>query len=214
MGMCSAFARRDRVHSRHGFTLVELLIVIGIIAALIAILLPTISKARAQSKRTACMSNLRSIGQGMYLYAQAYRDRLPNTNPPGASYDDDAANTVMVTFNDMFVRSAGVFWCPGDEDPMPAKIETADYFLPNSAHVSYEFYSLYWYSQFGPMLTKMKGKAPLAWDLDGGAPRSGWHNHKPGGNVVFADGHAEWQEREDWERVNWPRPAGTYYRIR
>src|SRR5438034_1315822 len=61
-----------------GFSLVELLVVIGIIAVLVALLLPVAAKAREQSRRTKCLANLRTIGQQMFMYANVNRDRLPN----------------------------------------------------------------------------------------------------------------------------------------
>jgi prepilin-type N-terminal cleavage/methylation domain-containing protein len=61
---------------RQGFTLVELLVVVGIIALLISILLPSLSKARSHAQEVQCESGLRQIGMGLMMYADSHHGVL------------------------------------------------------------------------------------------------------------------------------------------
>jgi prepilin-type N-terminal cleavage/methylation domain-containing protein len=71
---------------RRAFSLVELLVVIGIIAVLIGILLPTISRAREQTKFIMCKSNLRQIGSALRMYANDNGDYFPDAYTLGGAF--------------------------------------------------------------------------------------------------------------------------------
>jgi len=68
-------------HPRSGFTLVELLVVIGIIALLIAILLPALTKARATAQSLLCLSNVRQITNVFYVYSNENKGSFPPMAP-------------------------------------------------------------------------------------------------------------------------------------
>jgi prepilin-type N-terminal cleavage/methylation domain-containing protein len=78
-----------RMHYKgRGFTLIEVLVVVAIIALLIAILLPSLQRARKCARSTVCLANLRSIGTGMKMYQGDFRGWLPVGPADKISYWD------------------------------------------------------------------------------------------------------------------------------
>jgi len=88
------YSRKTR-KNRAGFTLIELLVVISIIALLIAILLPSLAKAKELANRVACSANIRSVIQSMTIYAQSNGGAFPCVPGPTSSsgtYENQAVN--------------------------------------------------------------------------------------------------------------------------
>jgi prepilin-type N-terminal cleavage/methylation domain-containing protein/prepilin-type processing-associated H-X9-DG protein len=115
------------------FTLVELLVVIGIIAVLISILLPTLNRTRESARRTQCQSNLRQLGQAMVMYANANKGYLPYTaqNSNATIFDEDfiwwqASRITRIDESSLakYVRwgkDATIMKCPSDDTEIRAK---------------------------------------------------------------------------------------------
>ncbi|MBC7782981.1 MAG: type II secretion system protein [Burkholderiales bacterium] len=91
--------------SRRAFTLIELLVVIGIIGVLVAILLPTLSKAQQIARRASCASNMRQVGIGLMFYANENKDYLPWAELTVIS---GTGSRSVVTWDDQLNRHLGV----------------------------------------------------------------------------------------------------------
>ena len=107
----------SRSSSRNGFTLVELLVVIGIIAILIAILMPALAKARYQAQEVVCLSNIRQQILVQLMYAGENRGAFPEHNDFTPSYVRSTENrpgqrNVWYVYKDNYLKDARVLYCP------------------------------------------------------------------------------------------------------
>jgi len=77
--------RPNAISQRRAFTLVEVLVVIGIIALLLAMLLPALSRVREASRRTQCLANIAELGRAVLLYCHDNKDHLPDAGSGNAT---------------------------------------------------------------------------------------------------------------------------------
>lgn len=120
-----------RTNPAAGFTIVELLVSIAVVAVLISLLLPVIGRARESARRTECLSHLRSLGQAIAMYRGANGDLLPYAaRPVDARLGDLDPLPALAAYLDAPVPSldadgrvisAPPYLCPSDDSIGPER---------------------------------------------------------------------------------------------
>lgn len=192
-----------------GFTLVEVLVVIAVIAILAALLLPVLSASQQRASTTQCLSNVRQIGLAMIQYADDSKSLLPESggtilwNQKDPETQDYSWSQQIYSYT----KNTNVYHCPSDLQGY------FSYF--NGARAAYvvanDFASVDTKQVRFPASQVMSGDtlwttAEIA-DADkddyslncvggpvNGTPWVGWQRHHNGQNVLFIDDHANWHK--------------------
>jgi len=160
---------------KRAFTLLELLVSIGIIALLAGIAIPSFTMARARADATQCLGNLRSLGLALNSYLAENQMTMPPLAAARASQTEEVA--VIDNTLSQYVDSPKVFTCPAGRTL--AETTGTSYFW-NSALSGQAVASL----NFFGFVTDLS-KIPVLVD------KEGWHkNTEDKVNHLFADGHA------------------------
>jgi prepilin-type N-terminal cleavage/methylation domain-containing protein len=205
---------------RSGFTLVELLVVIGIIAVLLAILMPVLSRAREAAKQTLCLSNMRQIGCAASMYINENQGRGPTQQDDIYDFDNPAVYDAPNNYNFLayllpyLSSDRRVYVCPTADqmtwDPSaPTQLSDTNY-LPNDLMMMHKYCRItdpsdvaclqeYLYRVGGCWARPYSfwDTYCAAWHYNAGGQEQFSNLHHAGGNLLFFDFHAEWRARSD-----------------
>ncbi|MBI4580297.1 MAG: DUF1559 domain-containing protein [Planctomycetes bacterium] len=218
---------RNRTAIARAFTLIEVLVVVAIISVLVAILFPSLRRAREDARRTVCMANLKQVAAGVFSYAASNRDLGPMVMKP--LYDRSPRellsvppalvsappNRGLVNLGLMWPRNtaeAMAFICPSQRlFPYPADIRLLRTDFVAGSYV----YAVHVPAGESPPLGAVRHLALGADDFTAtkdGTP-IGNYVHRVGYNVLYSDGSVNWYpdpNRSIARRaVRWPRESET-----
>jgi len=213
-----------------GFTLIDVLVIAGIVAILPGLIWPSIWRARESKRRAQCLSNLKQIMLGIKTYTPDYDESYPTSATPVVEEirrpgrlgpwrrSSPGETDVKTHYRDLgilypyYVSSLDVFTCPSSGDKMPRDRTDDTYdakpFRPSEAkQVSYAYgyngegaKNLPW-TEAAPSETRVLADRHASKALQ---PDS---NHNlDGRNVVFADGHVKWISGKEKLRTNPDHP--------
>lgn len=206
-------------HPYQGFTLIEILVVISIIALLAAILFPVFSQARERARRVSCLSNMRQLGIGLAMYAQDSDERLfffghdvdhsrtDAITPLGANRDNRWWNQILPYTK----NTGGLIVCPSDSGRVPHTSENGQLgkpLVPRSyiANRAVESLTLAQIENPTEIIVVSEKGDPFddSWfeppknlyDKAGyDQPVLALSRHQSGANCIFFDGHAKWMSQ-------------------
>lgn len=139
-----------KTRSSHGFTLIEMLVVIAIIALLVSIITPAVNRALEKSRRIACVSNLRSLGQATLGYVVDHKQKIPflkAPSGPGSGYANPPWFNLIAPYAGGVVRT-NISLEPGTDTAFRCPAQRGDFaisygpsigaFVDGNSHLLYD----------------------------------------------------------------------------
>jgi prepilin-type N-terminal cleavage/methylation domain-containing protein len=206
--------------NKSAFTLVEVLVVIGIIAVLMGILVPTVTKVRRQALTVKCMNNQKQLLTAVISYARENDDLLPYTSwghsPPSPNWANDESK---LTYKQKdvekgqlwkYLNNYAIYHCPQDIGPWPAgSINNLISYVINGAASGYGDNNLK-----GLSILSFKPNDVLFWEICSYNPSANGANdvtnfpsegvmarHKKGTTLGHIDGHVDVMSAEDFNTL-------------